>query len=142
MKFLADAPLPLRLAPLPAAAGHDVVHSSQLSDGNRTPDAALASIAAADNRVMITKDRDFEVSHLVTQVPRQLLLITTGNIANNDLLNLVTQNIGIVEQAFEEAHLVLAEPSVVEVPARVVREGGERLAVRVSRHDEPSTRSV
>ena len=43
----------------------------------------------SDDRIVVTKDRDFEVSHLVRQEPRQLLLVTTGNIANTNLLDLV-----------------------------------------------------
>ena len=52
MKFLVDAKLPLRLARLLAADGHDVVHSSQLPDGNRTPDSVLALLADADDRIV------------------------------------------------------------------------------------------
>lgn len=54
----------------------------------------------------MTKDRDFEVSHLVRQEPRRLLLVTTGNIANNDLLDLVTRNVGVIEAAFEGGELI------------------------------------
>ena len=114
MRFLVDAQLPLRLARSLAASGHDVVHSSQLPDGNRTPDSALASLADSDDRIVMTKDRDFEVSHLVRQQPRRLLLITTGNIANNDLLDLVTRNLTLIEGAFEGADFVeLSSVSVI-----------------------------
>ena len=106
MKFLVDAQLPFRLARLLAAAGHDVVHSSQLPDGNRTPDSALASLADADDRIVVTKDRDFEVSYLVRHEPRRLLLVTTGNIANNTLVDLVTRNVEVIEGAFEGADFV------------------------------------
>ena len=103
MKFLVDAQLPLRLIRVLGAVGHDVIHSSQLPDGNRTPDAVLASLADADDRIVVTKDRDFEVSHLVRQKPRRLLLVTTGNIANNDLVELVARYAGVIESAFEGA---------------------------------------
>jgi hypothetical protein len=39
---LVDAQLPARLAAFLGAAGHDVVHTSQLPAGNRTTDAAIA----------------------------------------------------------------------------------------------------
>ncbi len=70
MKFLVDAQLPLRLAQQLAAIGHDAVHSSELADGNRTSDAALASFADDECRIVVTKDRDFEVGHLIGGILR------------------------------------------------------------------------
>jgi uncharacterized protein with PIN domain len=65
VRFPIDAQLPARLAGLLSAAGHDAVHTSQLPEGNRTTDAALASYADAEDRVVVTKDRDFRDSHLL-----------------------------------------------------------------------------
>jgi predicted nuclease of predicted toxin-antitoxin system len=45
MKFLVDAQLPARLARFLRQAGHDVVHTSDLPDGNRTPDRQIAELA-------------------------------------------------------------------------------------------------
>jgi predicted nuclease of predicted toxin-antitoxin system len=73
VKFLIDAQLPARLAGLLSAAGHDVVHTSQLPDGNRTTDTSLATVADAEDRVVITKDRDFRDSHLLRRTPRRLV---------------------------------------------------------------------
>jgi predicted nuclease of predicted toxin-antitoxin system len=59
VKFLVDAQLPLRLARSISTAGHDVVHTSELRDGNRTTDAVIARLADSEDRVVVTKDRDF-----------------------------------------------------------------------------------
>jgi len=53
--------------------------------GYRTTDPEIASIADDEGRVVVTKDRDFRDSHLLRGVPRRLLIVTTGNISNNDL---------------------------------------------------------
>lgn len=98
MKFLIDAQLPARLADYLAQAGHDVRHSSTLPDGNRTPDQVLATLGDADDRVMVTKDRDFEISHALRRTPRRLLLVTTGNITNNALIGLFENFLAIIEQ--------------------------------------------
>jgi predicted nuclease of predicted toxin-antitoxin system len=45
---------------------------------------------------MVTKDRDFEMSHLLHGVPAQLLLITTGNISNNALLDLARTHLDAI----------------------------------------------
>lgn len=59
MKFLVDAQLPARLAWFLADAGHDAVHTSELPEGNRTTDARITALADRDDRVVVTKDRDF-----------------------------------------------------------------------------------
>ncbi|GAB2653390.1 DUF5615 family PIN-like protein [Nocardia goodfellowii] len=59
MKFLVDAQLPRKLATFLAEAGHDVVHTSELDLGNRTPDGAIAELADRDGRIVVTKDNDF-----------------------------------------------------------------------------------
>lgn len=64
MRFLVDAQLPARLARFLRQAGHDVVHTSDLPDGNRTPDRQIAELADGQSRVVVTKDRDFRDSHL------------------------------------------------------------------------------
>jgi hypothetical protein len=49
VKFLVDAQLPVRLARFLISAGHDVLHTTDLPDGNRTHlDAILAALEEAD----------------------------------------------------------------------------------------------
>ncbi len=73
MKFLIDAQLPLRLSNLLTEADHDSIHTSSLPDGNRTSDRQLADIADNENRVVVTKDRDFRDSHLLSRAVNSLL---------------------------------------------------------------------
>lgn len=114
MKFLVDAQLPLRLARLLRDAGHDVIHSSELSDGNRTSDGVLSTKADAEERIMVTKDRDFEPSHLLNGNPARLFLVTTGNIKNNDLLALVRTHLDAIEAAFiESSYIELSSVALV-----------------------------
>lgn len=83
MKFLVDAQLPTRLARFLSSSGHDALHTLELPDGNRTTDARIAEIADGSDRVVVTKDRDFRDSHLLTRSPRRLLVVATGNITND-----------------------------------------------------------
>jgi len=120
MRFLVDAQLPKRLTNVLAQAGHDVVHTSDLPLGNRTPDDELIRIAEREQRVVVTKDRDFEVSHLLRGEPSKLLLVTTGNITNRDLAALLTESLLTVADA-------LAEVGYVELTATsvVIRRSGQ-----------------
>lgn len=93
MKFLVDAQLPRRLAMQLNAAGHDAVHTLSLPQKNRTKDGVINQISIDEQRVVITKDVDFRDSHLVQGRPFKLLLISTGNIRNDELLVLIERNL-------------------------------------------------
>ncbi|MGH3910039.1 MAG: DUF5615 family PIN-like protein [Pseudonocardiaceae bacterium] len=124
MKFLVDAQLPARLARVLADAGHDTLHTTDLPDGNRTTDAQIAATADAEDRVVVTKDRDFRDSHLLNGSPRRLLVVTTGNISNNALLALFDDHLDTIVATLDEADFV---------------ELGPRALVAHRRHDDGPT---
>ncbi|MDP1524200.1 MAG: DUF5615 family PIN-like protein [Rhodocyclaceae bacterium] len=98
MKFLVDAQLPRRLCAWLREVGYDVKHTLDLPLGNRTPDSVILDIAARENRIVVTKDDDFVQSYLVHARPDKLLLISTGNIGNAELENLLrTHRIAILD---------------------------------------------
>jgi len=101
VRFLVDAQLPRRLALFLRAEGHDVVHTLDLPEGNRTSDLEINIISVRDERVVITKDADFVVSFLVLGEPFKLLLISTGNITNAELAELFTVSLPAICREFE-----------------------------------------
>ncbi len=110
MKFLVDAQLPKRLASYLRTLGHDAVHTLDLPFGNSTPDLIVIQVAMAEQRIVITKDADFRDSLLLRGKPEKLLLVATGNINNNDLLQLFEQN-------WERIIAALAVNSYIELGA-------------------------
>ncbi len=102
MKFLVDAQLPRRLALWLQQRGHEVVHTLDLAQQNRTQDPVLLALAKKDQRVLITKDTDFQITLELGHGPPKLLLVTTGNIHNDELLKLFSRHettlIGLLEQ--------------------------------------------
>jgi predicted nuclease of predicted toxin-antitoxin system len=106
VKFLVDAQLPARLAAFLSGAGHDALHTRELLDGNRSTDSQIAQRADVDERVVVTKDRDFRETHLVTGSPRQLLVVATGNVTNDFLLSIFEHHLDAIVSAFEEADFV------------------------------------
>jgi predicted nuclease of predicted toxin-antitoxin system len=101
MKFLVDAHLPRRMVRWFAAAGCDARHTLDLPLGNRTPDGVVTEIADRDERILVTKDGDFVDSHILIHQPAKLLLITTGNISNRQLEQLVIPLVSRVVAEFE-----------------------------------------
>ena len=106
MKFLIDAQLPRRLASELKQAGFDATHTLELPEGNRTTDQALSELSISTQSVLVTKDSDFVQSFLLKKEPWKLLLISTGNISNNDLMNLFQLNISQIADSFETFNFV------------------------------------
>lgn len=100
MSWLIDAQLPRRLSHRLIELGHDAVHTLDLADGNRTTDNEINRIANQSDRIVISKDRDFVDSHLVTGMPKRLLWVTVGNISNHELLAMFESQLSQIETAF------------------------------------------
>ena len=65
--------------------GCDAIHTLDLPDANRTSDEEVIAFADREGRVVATKDADFVDSHVLFGRPSKLLLVSTGNIRNQDL---------------------------------------------------------
>ncbi|MBE9056872.1 DUF5615 family PIN-like protein [Sphaerospermopsis sp. LEGE 08334] len=100
MKFLIDAQLPMRIANLLENLGYDVIHTKNLPLQNATPDSEINKLSILEQRIVITKDKDFLDSFLIKQEPYKLLLITTGNISNKQIEQLFLQNITQIVELF------------------------------------------
>lgn len=101
MKFLIDAQLPRRLAYQLRAAGFETIHTLDLPDGNRTTDQALITFSFTEHCVVVTKVSDFVESFLLRREPWKLLLISTGNIGNSELLRLFHLNFDQLAESFK-----------------------------------------
>lgn len=106
MRFLVDANLPFKLAKSLKDKGYDVVHTDDLPDKERTTDKEIKTISADQNRIVITKDSDFLDSHIITQVPSKLLLVTTGNIINKSLIHLFDVYFETIVELFNSYDLI------------------------------------
>jgi len=73
---------------------------------DRTPDSEIQKIRLKEGFILITKDRDFLDSHLLRKIPSKLLLISTGNISNRILLDILKQNWQTIQGLFEENNLL------------------------------------
>ena len=91
MKWLVDAQLPRRFSEWMAMQGEEVTHASELPMGNRTTDQEICRIADQENRVVVTKDRDFLDSFWVLGTPKQLVCVKLGNLSNETLLTLASR---------------------------------------------------
>ncbi len=101
MKFIIDAHLPRRLTLLLEQAGYEAIHTLDLSRGNRTPDSFINQLSINEQRVVVTKDSDFVDSFLLRKEPWKLLLVSTGNIRNADLIAVFQANLVRIVKGFD-----------------------------------------
>ena len=106
MNFLVDAQLPQRMTAWLTAAGCNAVHTLDLPDGNRTTDEQINDLADREQRIVVTKDADFVDSHLLRGAPALLLLVSTGNLGNPELLALTQSSIADIEREFAAARFL------------------------------------
>jgi predicted nuclease of predicted toxin-antitoxin system len=93
VNFLFDAQLPRRLAVRLRELGHDAIHTLDLPRANQTTDLEITELSVRQSRVVVTKDSDFVDSLLLRGQPWRLLLVTTGNIRNDELEVLFLANL-------------------------------------------------
>jgi len=106
MKFMIDAQLPPFLKVIFIDKGFDAIHTDDLPSKERTTDNEIRKISLDEDRIVVTKDSDFADSYYVKGIPPKLLLITTGNIKNKELFELIDRNFEQIKKLLETCHLV------------------------------------
>lgn len=107
IRFLIDTQLPYRLKDWIENQGYDVLHTLDLARKNLTPDTDIAELATFEGRTVISKDSDFLKFNIIRNKPDRLLLITTGNLANDKLLILFEQNFDFLVQLYQNQATVI-----------------------------------
>lgn len=113
MKFLVDAQLPPTLKLWLIEQGHDCKHTIDLPRKDLSSDTEIANIAVEEGRILVSKDSDFVKMKMVANKPDKLLVVTTGNIRNAELIRSFENN-------FENALRLLASFEIVELGNRFV----------------------
>ena len=98
MRFLIDAQLPKQLSDFLNQSGYDSIHTLQLPNANRTSDKEVNEICLNENRVLITKDNDFLVSFYILDIPEKLIIVTTRNIRNQQLIQLFESHLDSIKK--------------------------------------------
>ena len=106
MRFLVDAQLPPLLCDILVKAGFQAMHVDNLPAGDETADAEIIRYADANGFTVISKDSDFYHSHMINRQPEKLLLITTGNMKNRQLFDLIRKHADNIRQLFAACNYV------------------------------------
>lgn len=106
MKFIVDAQLPPLLCEILEKADFSAIHVDSLPEGDESADKEITRYADENDLIVISKDSDFYYSHMILGKPKKLLLITTGNIKNKELLKLIRNNIINLQNLFKTSNYV------------------------------------
>ncbi|HEY9723031.1 MAG TPA: DUF5615 family PIN-like protein [Oscillatoriaceae cyanobacterium] len=106
IRWLVDAQLPARLAQRLREAGHDAIHTSELPLGNATPDREINRLSIEQQRIVITKDADFVDTFLRRGQPYKLLVISAGNLRNQELFEIVDKYLAQLVESFAASSYV------------------------------------
>jgi len=106
MKFVIDAQLPYGLKLFLIDIGFDAIHTDDMPNRERTTDKEIINISELEDRIIITKDKDFLDSHILLNKPNKLVLITSGNIKNKDFFVLFKNNFKTITELLSKHSLI------------------------------------
>jgi len=107
MKFLCDVHISYRIAKHLNSLGYEAIHVNDILDRWNTKDSAISKYADLNNYVVITKDADFRDSFFIHSTPSKLIKINLGNISNNELIDIFTENIHSIANLNEKKKFLL-----------------------------------
>lgn len=103
--FLVDTQLPPLLSELLNERGFDSKHTAtDFPNGQFLGDRSIMDIAIEENRVVVTKDKDFKNNYLLQGAPPKVLFIQLGNSSNRELLNYFRKNLARIESLLDDGH--------------------------------------
>ncbi len=115
MKVLVDAHLPKRLSEFLSAQNIQSKHTLDLPKKNATPDSEIIRYADDENRIVISKDSDFLDNYILDGSPQKLLIVSTGNINNQNLIQLFEKNLETLKSLFEENSVIEINEEEIQV---------------------------
>ena len=93
MKFLCDVHISFKLVRHLRSLGYDVFHVNEILDTWYSSDSMISKFADDNDLIVITKDSDFRNSFYIKNSPKKLIKINLGNISNDLLIQVITDNL-------------------------------------------------
>lgn len=109
MKFLCDVHISYKLVAYIQSFNYECIHVNTILDKWFTTDADIAKYADENDMILITKDADFRNSFFIKKTPKKLIKINLGNISNNELEKIVSENLTVMES------LDTSNPFIIEM---------------------------
>lgn len=106
MNVVIDAHFPRNLVWLFQEFNINAYHTLGMPNQNQTTDNEILDFADEYNAIVMSKDADFVDSFYLQNRPKKLLLISTGNIKNSELKQLLTNHLTEVIDCFKDFNFI------------------------------------
>lgn len=104
-----------RLAKFLSSINVDSKHTLGLPEKNATADYEIIKLADQEDRIVVSKDSDFLDNYILEGRPQKLLIVSTGNISNSNLIQLFEQNIKTLKSLFEDNTVIEIDEEEIQV---------------------------
>jgi len=98
MKFLCDVHISYKIVKRLNSLGYESIHINDILEKCHTKDSDICDYADTNNLIVITKDSDFRDSFYIKKTPKKLIKINLGNITNQELIRIFSDNISSIEK--------------------------------------------
>ena len=98
MRLLCDVHISYRIVNFLKQYTDQVLHVNNILDKWYTTDQAICEYADMHDFIVVSKDKDFKHSHLVRLSPKKLLLVSLGNLSNEQLISTLARAMGLLEK--------------------------------------------
>lgn len=113
MIFFIDAHLPASLSS--CFPGHEVIHASQLTDGNFTSDNTINQLSVTNEWIVLTKDTDFYYSFVAKKQPHKLVLVKLGNFRLREIREYFNDNAPKIITLMKEHSFIILEQEIIRI---------------------------
>ncbi len=98
MKFLCDVHISFKTLLFLKNLYPESEHVNHILNSYLSKDEEIINYADTHGFIIITKDRDFKNSFLVRKKPRKLIRINLGNLSNEHLIGILSENLEQIRQ--------------------------------------------
>ena len=107
MKFLCDVHISYKIVRHLISLSFEAIHVNDILNNWFTSDKDICKYADEHNMIVITKDYDFRASYYLKNTPKKLIKINLGNIANNELVDIFSDNINAIKKLNEKNSFII-----------------------------------
>lgn len=109
MKILCDVHIAMKIAKFLSSKGVQTEHVNQILDKWNTKDYKIIQYADKNDFVILTKDKDFKNSHLITKTPKKLIKINLGNHSTNQSIKIFENILAQLNDLFDNNQFCFVE---------------------------------
>jgi len=107
MKFICDVHISFKIVRHLNSLGFETVHINDILNKWYIKDKDISAYADLNDLIVITKDSDFKSSFVINRTPRKLIKINLGNISNQSLIKIISDNLESIQKLnFEKRFMI------------------------------------